>query len=183
MDHYERLGVSREASEREIRGAYRRLARASHPDREGGDAEEMAALNEAYEVLQDPERRQAYDASLLADSLDSLERGAPSTPRYQPRVARVLLAFMLISLITLIILNKRSPNQRQLTQELNAVRPLVQPHLDGALKRGEVPSLEETLSDPRAALLSAPLQTEALTPKFTPERCLERFPAELQRRE
>ena len=183
MDHYERLGVSRGASEREVRSAYRRLARALHPDKEGGDVEEMAALNAAYAALQDPERRRAYDASLLGDPLASCEPSPPVSPRYQPRLARVLLALTLTSLITLIILNKRSPNQRQLTQELSAVRPLVQPHLDGALKRGEVPSLEEALSDPRAALLSAPLQTEALTPELTPERCLERFPAELQRRE
>lgn len=54
--------MSPTARDEEVRAAYRRLARLRHPDRTGGDAGPMAALNEAYRVLGDPARRAAYDA-------------------------------------------------------------------------------------------------------------------------
>lgn len=62
QDHYETLGVARDASPDEIRAAYRRAAKDAHPDREGGSTERMQAVNAAYDVLADAERRQAYDA-------------------------------------------------------------------------------------------------------------------------
>jgi molecular chaperone DnaJ len=63
-DYYERLGVSRDASETEIKKAFRRLARELHPDVNGHDPEaeeKFKAAAEAYEVLSDPERRATYD--------------------------------------------------------------------------------------------------------------------------
>ena len=63
-DYYERLGVARDASETEIKKAFRRLARELHPDVNDHDpeAEEKFKLAaEAYEVLSDPERRATYD--------------------------------------------------------------------------------------------------------------------------
>jgi curved DNA-binding protein CbpA len=65
-DLYAVLGVERTASQAEVRAAYRRLARARHPDRPSGSDAEMVALNLAYRVLGDPERRRRYDASLEA---------------------------------------------------------------------------------------------------------------------
>ena len=63
-DYYKILGVDRKASEREIKQAYRRLARQYHPDVNPGDKsaeEKFKQINEAYEVLSDKENRQKYD--------------------------------------------------------------------------------------------------------------------------
>jgi len=63
-DYYAVLGVSRNASQEEIKKAYRRLARQYHPDLNRGDqgaAERFKEINEAYEVLGDEEKRRRYD--------------------------------------------------------------------------------------------------------------------------
>jgi curved DNA-binding protein len=62
-DYYETLGVSRDASDDEIRRAYRTLARRYHPDvnKDPGAAERFSEISEAYEVLRDPDRRAEYD--------------------------------------------------------------------------------------------------------------------------
>lgn len=63
-DYYEILGVSREASEEEIKAAYRRLAKIYHPDvaQNKQEAEKkFKEINEAYQVLSDPEKRKIYD--------------------------------------------------------------------------------------------------------------------------
>ena len=77
-DYYETLGVEAGAGEAELKTAYRRLARKYHPDvsKEKGAEEKFKAINEAYEVLRDKEKRQQYD-QLRA-------RGYRSGQEYQP---------------------------------------------------------------------------------------------------
>jgi molecular chaperone DnaJ len=66
-DYYEILGVDRNASDEEVKKAYRRLARQHHPDLQTGEHQKKAAeekfkeINEAYEVLSDQDKRRRYD--------------------------------------------------------------------------------------------------------------------------
>ncbi len=63
-DYYEVLGVSRDASEPDLKSAFRKLAKQYHPDRNPDDAEaeqKFKDINEAYETLRDPQKRAAYD--------------------------------------------------------------------------------------------------------------------------
>src|SRR5580692_395069 len=64
QDYYELLGVSRKAVQKDIRAAYRKLARKYHPDLNPGDKsseEKFKQVQEAYDVLSDAKKRQMYD--------------------------------------------------------------------------------------------------------------------------
>ena len=83
-DYYDILGVPRNADEKEIRQAYRRLARQHHPDVNPGDdaaAERFKSINAAYEVLADTDKRAKYDR--YGDRWEQAEqfeqRGGPGT--------------------------------------------------------------------------------------------------------
>src|ERR671917_879119 len=72
-NYYEVLGVRREASQAEIRNAYRNLAKTLHPDHPGGSAEKLSQIQEANAVLSDPDRRREHDEALdLAHAADQL---------------------------------------------------------------------------------------------------------------
>lgn len=60
-DYYKILGVEKSASPEEVKKAFRRLAHKYHPDKNGGDAEKFKEINEAYQVLSNPEKRKQYD--------------------------------------------------------------------------------------------------------------------------
>jgi molecular chaperone DnaJ len=72
-EYYAVLGVGRDATQHEIKTAYRAKAKALHPDHYGGDSEPFRTLQQAYEVLCDAERRRAYDAQLARERRDRHE--------------------------------------------------------------------------------------------------------------
>jgi molecular chaperone DnaJ len=81
-DYYEVLGVKKEATEDEIRKAYRALAFKHHPDKNPGDKsaeEKFKELSEAYEVLSEPQKRAAYDR-YGHDAFDPRRRAAGAYP-------------------------------------------------------------------------------------------------------
>ena len=78
-DHYETLGVSRDATHDDLKRAYRKLARRHHPDANPGDRgaeSRFKEINAAYEVLSDPERRSLYDRF----GTDDATRARPADP-------------------------------------------------------------------------------------------------------
>lgn len=83
MKLYETLGVAPTATQADIKVAYRKKSKDAHPDREGGSTEAMAAINDAYAVLGDPERRAKYDAT--GDTME-----APKPPTLDEEGAKAL---------------------------------------------------------------------------------------------
>ena len=78
MSHYEVLGISRDATPAQIRSAFRRLARAHHPDTSAsGSADSLVPINDAWQVLGDPDLRRAYDRSLEAEIRPVAENHSP----------------------------------------------------------------------------------------------------------
>lgn len=84
-DHYQALDVSPYASREEIRAAYLRVMRDSHPDRARGDlgaAERARRANEAWEVLSDPDAREDYDQLRRSIAVEA----SPARPALSARV-------------------------------------------------------------------------------------------------
>ena len=82
-DYYAILGVPADSALSAIKKAYRKLARQHHPDTNPGDqdaAEWFKAITEAYEVLTDPARRQAYDATRPPVTSTTLTTPGPDGP-------------------------------------------------------------------------------------------------------
>ncbi len=84
-DYYATLGVSKTASEKEIKQAFRKLARKHHPDVNPGDKSaesKFKDINEAYEVLGDPEKRKKYDE--LGANWRAYEQAGAGGPGFDP---------------------------------------------------------------------------------------------------
>ena len=89
-DHYAILGVIRTATEAEIRSAYRRLARESHPDANPDPEAEvrMRRINEAWETLRDPQKRSLYNRQLpgaVRVAVRTVRRQPPAQSRQRPQ--------------------------------------------------------------------------------------------------
>jgi molecular chaperone DnaJ len=85
VTHYEVLGVGRDASISQIRAAFRRLARAHHPDTStSGSADSLAPINEAWRVLGDPALRREYDRSLNVEPRPEVAQDWASTTLVAP---------------------------------------------------------------------------------------------------
>ena len=81
-DYYDVLGVSRNADDKEIKKAYRKLAKLYHPDTNPGNKaaeEKFKEVNEAYSVLSDPKKRKMYDQFGSAASAASAEAALTET--------------------------------------------------------------------------------------------------------
>src|SRR5258708_4450147 len=90
QDYYEVLGVSRKASAKDIRTAFRKLARKYHPDLNPGDKsaeEKFKQLQEAYDVLSDSKKRRTYDQyGFYSDNIPPGGPGEPGAGGGQPYV-------------------------------------------------------------------------------------------------
>ncbi|MBS1710394.1 MAG: DnaJ domain-containing protein [Armatimonadetes bacterium] len=91
-DHYSNLGVSPDATDSEIKSAFRRLARQYHPDLNPGDAAKsrFLSIKDSYETLSNPERKAVYDRFRKRGSVDPV--AAESRPQAQPDPGRVQTA-------------------------------------------------------------------------------------------
>jgi DnaJ-class molecular chaperone len=77
VDYYQVLGLDRDATEDDIKRAFKKKALIHHPDKKGGDAEVFKQLNEAYAVLSDPNKKRVYDQFGTAEMPDMGGVGVP----------------------------------------------------------------------------------------------------------
>jgi len=109
VTHYDVLGVRRDASTAQIRAAFRRLARARHPDTSpSGSADAMAPINEAWRVLGDPALRRAYDRSLdaeVAPPVDARSSPEPTLTTLPPSQFpwRFLIGMAVVGIVIVLI--------------------------------------------------------------------------------
>lgn len=163
IDPYEILGVDRDANDQAIRTAYRKAAKAAHPD-SGGDAEQFARLQAVYDLLKDPVRRKVYDDTGYDPQLA------------EPRDLKGLM--MLETLVNDFILDEREPGsfdpvaamRRKLSDdivksrfhilELERHRARVRKHLDRLGRRPETDVLGSMLRARSRSIAEAIKTTE-----------------------
>jgi hypothetical protein len=119
---YDLLQLPRNATVDEVRAAYRRLAREHHPDRAGASGETMAGINQAYEVLSDPERRARYDHG-LAHRPTPRQPGRVALPGDRTRSRAIWAA----SAVAVVLLAGAGAMLGVSSREAAAPRPTAQP--------------------------------------------------------
>ena len=67
MDYYNILEINKTATAEDIKKSYRKMSLKHHPDRKGGDSEMFKKVNEAYEVLSDPQKKRQFDVTGSAE--------------------------------------------------------------------------------------------------------------------
>ena len=105
MDYYDILQVNPRAEKEVIDAAYRKLAAKYHPDvsQESDAAERMKRINTAYEVLSNPAKRAAYDASRgMAPAPDTPHQASPGLQRYT-KAWRILLITTVLILLAVVL--------------------------------------------------------------------------------
>ena len=82
MDYYLILGIDWDASENEIKEAYRKMAQRYHPDHYDGDSAPFLKIQEAYQILSNPEQRRKYDRRFARRNLSIPQQSSVPTKKY-----------------------------------------------------------------------------------------------------
>jgi len=127
-DFYKRLGISLDASNQEIKAAYRNKAREAHPDTETGENEEFIKIQEAYQVLSEASLRRQYDLSRrYAGRWDWHEDSAISNEWQESFLQRHRMAAFFVGIILLLVgfafLADIVNQQYDLKKEMALVKP------------------------------------------------------------
>lgn len=111
---YEILGVPEDATDRQIRIAFRRLSLTLHPDRPGGNAERFKVISAAHALLTDPEKRAALDAALRDERHRAAHPAAP--PRLDGFARFMRIAFVVVGSVEA-VQRARREREREEQQE------------------------------------------------------------------
>ena len=162
---YDALQLPRAASLDEVRAAYRRLAREHHPDRAGADGVAMTRINQAYEVLSNPERRARYDHSLTATPRPPRKPGRVVLPGDRKR-ARMFWAATGVAVVLVGAAVMMGVKARTAAAAEERVEPLSHPLAS--------PAAEEPATSPAPVRAAQPVSDEGL--RLIPSRSIASVP-------
>ena len=81
-DPYRTLGINKNSSPQDIKQAFKKLAKEHHPDRPGGDEAKFKQINEAYEILKDPQKKRMFDQGGMDPNQPNFHRGEDGSFRF-----------------------------------------------------------------------------------------------------